>query len=298
MHTVCLSVIAFAIAQTGAGERPSQPPREAHMPHCLISLIDEAQVPAEQQGVLTALDVREGKIVGKGQILAQIDDRQAQIGYRIAVLEFNEAEEQANNEVDIKFYMASEAVAHLDYKEVMDANKQNPGTFTDAEVRRYELQWKKAKAQVEQGTWNKKLAGLARDAKRAEVDAAKMAVEIRQIDSPLDGIVYEVFKHEGEWVQPGEPIVRVVRMDRLRVEGFLRSHEFAPEEINGREVVVTVSLARGQTVELKSRISFVSPLVEPASGEYRVSADVTNVPRGGFWVIRPGLSAEMTIQLR
>jgi multidrug efflux pump subunit AcrA (membrane-fusion protein) len=298
MHTACLSVIAFAIAQTGAGERPAQPPREAHMPHCLISLIDEAQVPAEHEGVLTALNVREGANVRMGQTLAQIDDRQAQIGYQIAVLKFNEAEEQANNEVDIRFYMASEAVAHLDYKEVLDANKRNPGTFTDAEVRRYELQWKKSKAQVEQGTWNKKLAGLARDAKRAEVDAAKMAIDIRQIDSPLDGIVYEVFKHQGEWVRPGEPIVRVVRMDRLRVEGFLRSRDFAPEEINGREVTVTVVLARGQTVQLKSRISFVSPLVEPTSGEYRVSADVTNVPRGGFWLIRPGLTAEMTVNLR
>jgi multidrug efflux pump subunit AcrA (membrane-fusion protein) len=298
MHTACLSIIAFAIAQTGAGERPTQPPREAHMPHCLISLIDEAQVPAEQQGVLTTLNVREGANVRMGQTLAQIDDRQARIGYQIAVLEFNQAEEEANNEVDINFYRASEAVAHLDYDEVVDANKRNPGTFSDAEVRRYELQWKKAKAQVEQGMWNKKLAGLSRDAKRAEVDAAKMAVEIRQIDSPLDGIVYEVFKHQGEWVQPGEPIVRVVRMDRLRVEGFLRSHEFAPEEINGREATVTVKLARGQTIQLKSRISFVSPLVEPTSGEYRVSADITNAPRGGFWVIRPGLSAEMTVHLR
>lgn len=298
MHTACLSIIAFAIAQTGAGERPAQPPREAHMPHCLISLIDEAQVPAEEQGVLTALDVREGANVRTGQPLAQIDDREARIGYQIAVLEFNQADEEANNDVDIRFYMASEAVAHLDYEEVVDANKRNPGTFSPAEVRRYELQWKKAKAQVEQGTWNKKLAGLARDAKRARVDAAKMAVDIRQIDSPLDGIVYEVFKHQGEWVQPGEPIVRVVRMDRLRVEGFLRSHEFAPQEINGREATVTVKLTRGETIQLKSRISFVSPLVEPTSGEYRVSADIANVPRGGFWVISPGLAAEMTISLR
>jgi multidrug efflux pump subunit AcrA (membrane-fusion protein) len=214
------------------------------MPHCLISLIDEAEVPAEERGVLTALNVREGANVRMGQTLAQIDDREPRIGHQIAVLEYNQAEEEANNDVDIRFYKASEAVAHLDYDEVVDANKRNPGTFSDAEVRRYELQWKKAKAQVEQGTWNKKLAGLARDAKRARVDAAKMAIEIRQIDSPLDGIVYEVFKHQGEWVQPGEPIVRVVRMDRLPADpnvwpvaiGGKDPRQFASPEV-GRKAI-------------------------------------------------------------
>jgi hypothetical protein len=48
---------------------------------------------------------------------------------------------------------------------------------------------------------------------------------------------------------------------------------------------------------LKSRIAFVSPLVE-TSGEYRLWADVRNEAPNGFYLIRPGLTAEMTVHLR
>ena len=118
-----------------------------------------------------------------------------------------------------------------------------------------------------------------------------------QVDAPIDGIVVELFKHAGEWVEPGQPVLRMVRMDRLRVEGFLRADKLAPNEVLGKPVTIRVRLVRDKTVELKSRISFVSPLVE-GSGEYRVWADISNQIANGHWLIRPGLLAEMTIDLR
>jgi multidrug efflux pump subunit AcrA (membrane-fusion protein) len=268
------------------------------MPHCLISLIDEAEVPAEQQGVLTALNIREGANVQMGQQLAQIDDRQAQLALTVAEKQLAAAQEQATNEIDIEFYRRAAEVSQAEHQEMLEANRKVRGTHTDGEVRRALLNYKKALAQVDQAVWNRKVEGLTRDVKQAELDAAQLNIDLRSIDSPLDGIVYEVYKHRGEWVQPGEPILRIVRMDVLRVEGFLRAREFSPDEVQGREVTVVVRLSRGQELKLKSRITFVSPLVEPTSGEYRVSADVSNVLRDGFLLIRPGLNAEMTIHLR
>ena len=43
-------------------------------------------------------------------------------------------------------------------------------------------------------------------------------------------------------------------------------------------------------------IVFVNPLIE-ASGAYRVWAEVDNHRHNGRWVLRPGMEAQMTIQL-
>ena len=43
-------------------------------------------------------------------------------------------------------------------------------------------------------------------------------------------------------------------------------------------------------------ITFVNPLVQ-AGGEYRVWAEVVNRQENGEWLLRPGLEAEMTIDV-
>ena len=56
----------------------------------------------------------------------------------------------------------------------------------------------------------------------------------RQIESPIAGVIAERYHNVGEWAQAGEPIYRVVHMDRLRVEGMLNVADLTPEEIASR----------------------------------------------------------------
>jgi multidrug resistance efflux pump len=298
MQALCLSVIAaVAIAQRGAGEGAVERPREAHMPHCLISLIDEALIPAEERGVLMQLNVREGASVRSGEILAQIDDREALVAKEAADLKLASSDEQLANDVQIRYSRKAAEVAKAEHDEAVDANRREPGTYSAGEVRRMRLEWEKSVLQIEQSEVQHKIDSYENHIQRAEVKAAQMGITKREIDSPVDGIVVELYKHRGEWVEPGQPIMRVVRMDTLRVEGFLRSDDFSPEEVLGREVTIVIRLARGRTVKLPSKISFVSPLVE-GSGEYRLWAELKNTAPAGYWLIRPGLMAEMTIHLR
>jgi multidrug efflux pump subunit AcrA (membrane-fusion protein) len=128
-------------------------------------------------------------------------------------------------------------------------------------------------------------------------DAAAEAVNRRQITSPLDGEVVEVKKNAGEWVQAGETVAHVVRLDRLRIQGFLYATEFEHGEIAGRPVSVTVQLARGHQETFSGKVVFVDPLIA-ARGRFRVRAEVTNRQANGQWLLLPGLNAEMTIQLK
>ena len=45
--------------------------------------------------------------------------------------------------------------------------------------------------------------------------AAEIGVERRILRAPFSGVVLKVKKHVGEWVAAGEPIVELIRVDRL-----------------------------------------------------------------------------------
>jgi multidrug efflux pump subunit AcrA (membrane-fusion protein) len=89
-------------------------------------------------------------------------------------------------------------------------------------------------------------------------------------------------------------VLQVIRVDRLRVEGFVSGAEIGPDEIAGRPVTVEVQLAAGRTARFSGKVVFVSPLVQ-AGDKYRVRAEVENRSENGSPLLRPGMSATMTI---
>ena len=132
-------------------------------------------------------------------------------------------------------------------------------------------------------------------AKQVEVEAADNAIERRLIRSPIDGVVVDVAKHEGEWMQPGDTLAHVVRTDKLRVEGYVKIREALPAAVENRPVTVVVELDGGRREQFQGRIAFVKPVVE--SGDYRVFAEVENRRDGGEWLLPAGQTAVMTIHL-
>ena len=140
------------------------------------------------------------------------------------------------------------------------------------------------------------MTSLAADSKQVEVDAAENAIERRTITAPLEGTIVQVFPHQGEWMQPGDPLARVVQTDRLRVEGYVDSSRWNPETVRDRPVTVDVVFADNRTESFPGRIVFTSPLVD-SGGDYRVWAEVENRRIGDStqWLLRAGQSATMTI---
>jgi multidrug resistance efflux pump len=115
----------------------------------------------------------------------------------------------------------------------------------------------------------------------------------RQVKAPISGMVVEVVKHPGEWVQAGETILKMVRLNRLRVKGYLKASQYNASDVMGRGVTVEVTLARGQKVQVPGKIVFVSPLVE--GDEFSVWAEIVNKQDGNHWLLSSGLACDMTI---
>ncbi len=281
----CLSLVSTAQAQRAPGARSHQ------IPHCLVSLINEVQLPAKEGGVIVAINVKPGSVVEKGEVLAEIDSSLAKTQKKVAENQYKAAYEQAHNDVDVRTNEAAVGVAKAEYEEGVEANKKLKNTITDSEMRRRLFTWKRATLQVEQAVQQMRIDAITAVVRGAELAAADLSIERRKVASPLSGTVVEVNRHIGEWAAPGEVVMHVVNLERLRVEGFVKVHEFAPHEIFGKPVTVKV-----QEENFIGKINFVSPVVK-ANQEYRISAEIENKKKLGFWLLRPGVTTSMTINL-
>jgi multidrug resistance efflux pump len=272
-------------------------PGAANIPHCLVSLIEDVDVPAEESGRLVAVQVRDGEMVRRDALLAQIDDRQPQLDKFAAEMNRDAALARASDDIEVKYAEASFDVADAELVQKEQINANSPGSIPVTEIRRLRLTRRRAELQIEKSKLDLRVAKMTADVEQAAVTLAEDNIQRRKILSPIDGMVVELKRHAGEWVNAGDTVVRVVRMDRLRVEGFLSVKDFDPAEIDSKPVTVEVELARGRRERFQGRIVFVNPLV--LSGDkYRVRAEVENRLENNHWLLQPGTAASMSIHLR
>jgi multidrug efflux pump subunit AcrA (membrane-fusion protein) len=296
MRLILVSVLVVSLCVRGASSRADDPAAQCRLSHCLVTLIDEVEVPAQEAGQLLSIDVHEGAAVKAGGLLAQIDDAMVRHQRSVAEAELEAAREKAASDVGVRHARAAAKVAAAEHEQALEANRRQPGTISQAEERRRELSAQTAVLQIEQSELDQRVAALTQRGKTAEVAVADASLARRQIKAPLDGLVVEVAKRPGEWVQPGEMVLRLVRMDRLRVEGYVNGAEFNAEEVDGCPVMIEVPRARGQVERLTGKVTFVNPLAE-ADGTFTIWAEVDNRKQGRQWLLRPGVTVEMTLDL-
>jgi multidrug efflux pump subunit AcrA (membrane-fusion protein) len=270
--------------------------RQVQITHCLVSLMEDVQVPALEAGEIMSLAVLEGDLVSAGQLLAQIDDRQPKLDRLAADLQQKAAVAKAEDDIEVRFSEAAFAVATAELERALAVERRSPGGVTQQEIQKLQLAKHRDELQIERSKLEMLVAQMTADVQRAAVKSADDAIARRRIISPLDGVVVTLFHDKGEWVAAGESVVQVVRIDRLRVEGFLNATEIGPDEVAGRPVLVEVQLAGGRPGRLTGNVVYTSPLVQ-AGNKYRVRAEVENRTENGHAMLRPGLTATMTIQL-
>jgi multidrug resistance efflux pump len=290
-------VLGAIVLRAGAADPAPMPAAKGSpvIEHCLISLIEEVQLPGKEPGVLAVCAGKEGMKIKAGDVLGRIDDIDAKYAKRVKMAELATAKEQATNDVNVRYAIKATEFAKSEYEKAFEATTKVKGSIAQIDLNRFKLAWQKSELQIEQAQMEQKVAKLTTGTKQAEVDAAENNIQRRQIKSPLDGEIISVYKHLGEWVPPGETVFHIVRLDRLRVEGYLNISQYNPAQINGRDVIIDTELV-GQKIRFRGKITFVNPRVE-AGGSYQVWAEVPNREENGEWVLRPGLTATMTINL-
>jgi macrolide-specific efflux system membrane fusion protein len=276
-----LLAIHFSTANTLRGE-------EMHVP-VLLKLEEQIELASSDAGLLQSVSVKEGDLVTAGAVVAQLDEREALLDLKHAQVQLGAARKQAENDVKVRYAKKAHEVAEAELNRALSADKRMTQSVTQTELDQLRLTAEKTALEIEQAQLELELAKQAALLREVDVESAEVVLHKRRVVAPFAGMVAQVMRHGGEWVQPGQTTARLLRLDKVRAEGLV-SAKIADGRWLGRGVVLQVEL-RGKLAEIPGKIVFVSPEVDPVSEQIRLFAEFPNQD----FALRPGQKGELLI---
>lgn len=272
-----------------------------------VTVAEQLEIPALESGTLLECLFREGDVVEEGQKIGQIDDQVARLAAAKAQAEFALATALVESDLKIRFARKSAEVAKAELNRSLDSVARYPKSVSQTELDRLALAAQKAELEIEQAEFDQRQLVLQREIKGRELSAAELMVGRRQITSPLSGTIVLWKKQRGEWVESGTPVVRVLRLDPLRIDTFLpaaqarqlqagQSIRFQPS--SSLKAVPPKAPPQAQTganppSPIEGKISFISPEVDPVGQQVRIWIELPNPELQ----LRPGDRGEVTLEI-
>ncbi|KAA5541132.1 HlyD family efflux transporter periplasmic adaptor subunit [Roseiconus nitratireducens] len=264
--------------------------------NCMVRYINKTKVPAESQGKLTELMVEEGMAIKAGDVIAVVDDKPARLALDVKKAEELEAKLNAQNDVNKRDAVNSERIAAAEAQTYKELHEK--GATPYLEMKKKQLEAERAQLRIELADLNEDTALAVYMGKQAASKMAEYDIEMRTIRAEFDAFVEKRIAQLGEWVQPGSPIVELVQMDRIRVEGFIDAINYAGQVRKGSPVVVTVIVGGTRdnpvTKRFETTIDYVSTELD-LKHRHRIWVSIPNEPVGDGWLIKPGMEASMRI---
>lgn len=258
----------------------------------LLSAVEEADVAAREAGVVTELKVRRGQTVERDQLVAKIDDVDALVAREQRLIEVEISRERADNDVTVRHAQKTLAVAASELKRAQLAVKKYRQSISDGEMDRLRLTVERDTLAVEQSQHELRIAQATLRLKENALKLATLQVARRTVVAPFAGIVADVSQSRGQWVKPGDTVVRLLRIDRVRAEAFVDAR-YADAELLDRTVQLSLGPSAGDNATFQGKIVFVSPEIDPVNAQLLVWAEIDNTDLK----LRPGQRATLTVDL-
>ena len=224
------------------------------------------------------------------QILREMAEKKAQNGFKIRSAERaasaakNEmaratkarrqfSDSVSQSEIDglrLAYEKALMDTAQADFERQMDAlSAKSEGRATAL----HKLKIDQAGIRLRQATIQKDVTGMQTNLKKNQLSLAQLAIENHKVSSPIDGVVIQRYQQIGQWVSKGTPIARVVRLSRLRAEGYMPTS--VATKLRDR-LNVGLVVKGDESEPLNGTVTFVSPIINPVDGQMRVLIEFDN----------------------
>ena len=272
---------------------------ELRAENCMVKLIQNVRVPAEVEGRITEMKVTEGAYVQAGDLLAIIDDTQSQLTLEFKKAEEREAELNAMNDVNYRDAVNSERSANAEAEAYKELRREGATPYWEMEKKILEAE--KAKLRIELAKTQQDIAKEQFKAKRAERQMAEHELTRRKVLAPFNGFVESRIAQLGEWVQAGSPVLQLVKLEKLRIEGDIDALRYPGQVSLGTPVKVWIyanadrnQADPAQAIKLDAKIGFVSSEID-LNNRYRIWVEIDNEQRGNDWLVKPGMEADITV---
>ncbi|MFK7819257.1 MAG: HlyD family secretion protein [Planctomycetaceae bacterium] len=120
---------------------------------------------------------------------------------------------------------------------------------------------------------NQATAKITKEVKDRTLELAELRQQKRRVVSPINGEVAEILRNKGEWVEPGTPIARVIRLDRLRVEGYVKALPRVRQLVGSK---VQITSAQDGSLRLIGTVTYVGAEVNSVNNEVQIHVEFDN----------------------
>lgn len=258
---------------------------------CPVFAIESVELPSQEPGVIATLSVVENDMVVANQVIAKLDAKVAELEKSVAGLQSQVATAEANDESEIRLAEAfrDEASLQVDIYEEMTSK----GNSSDYDLRQKQLALAQTKVRITQAQASKQQKDLRAKLAQASVVLGQQKADRLTLKSPIAGTVVRIDHRPGEWVQAGTTIVKIIRLDELRVDCFVDINQIDPSSLVSQAVWVTAKRGNSET-RFVGKITSFDPDIS-SLGSVRVHAVVQNQKDADQWRLLPGMTVQMQI---
>ena len=255
-------------------------------------------VSSKVMGNIVVMNVREGDTVRAGQIIVEIDGREARIQTQksgAGLVEMNGALDEVDR--SIKAAESSQTAAEANrqlatstfhrYQQLLARQSISPQEFDEVRAK-YEVANAQAEsaARMVQSLQAKRRQALARiDQAKADVAGSQLSSGYARIAAPINGIVVSRQADVGYMASPGAPLLTIESGSDYRLEAAVQESQI--NKIHLRDQVRVQIDALGQQ-DLAGIVVEIVPASDPASRTYLVKISIAP-PGGNQLLIRSGL---------
>lgn len=270
---------APAVPAAAATAKPAPPSsrerRDALELLSVLSVEREVDMAAGRDGVVVEVVKDAGSRVAKGDVLARLDDRALLAQRDRARADLEVARNNVKyNEAELKARQAG-----LRRQQEL----RTLGLSSDADLE--EAQFKAKGAEYDLESWRAVVERNQATVRELELELDKM-----QLRAPFSGVVAQRFLRVGQNVAKDQKCFRLSQLAPLLVR--FQVPENSPQRPHVGDTV-SLSLASDSQRVYSARIQKVSPIVDPASGSYDVSAQLTG---SNLAELRPGMAVHVLWQ--
>jgi membrane fusion protein, multidrug efflux system len=264
---------------TDAGIRPvaspaadSGPLPAAHDVLSVLSVEHQVDISTERDGVVVSIAQDEGSAVKKGDVLGQLDDRTLQI----ELIKARDDLQVAQNNVKYKQAEVKAKAAALARQQQL----RDSGLSSQADLEQAEFEAKGA--EFDMHGWE-----ATAESSQAEIHRLEIELDQTRIRAPFAGAVVVRYVREGQEVAKGDKCFRVSQLSPLEVQ-FQIPESAAQRPARGAPVGLV--LVSDPTHSIGARVMKISPVIDPASDSYSVTAELTGK---GLSDLRPGMAVRV-----
>jgi len=266
---------APAAADSAATQPDPAPPVRSADTHELLSVLSvehQLDLATERDGVVVSVTRDEGSEVKKGDVLAQLDDRTLQIQLAKA----RDDLQVALNNVKYKQSEVKAKAAALERQQKLNA----AGLSSQADLEQADFEAKGTEFDLH--SWEANAEGSQEEIKRLEIE-----LDQTRLRAPFTGAVVARYVREGQQVARGDKCFRVSQLAPLQVQFQVPE---SAERRPSRGSKVALALVSDPNRPLSATVVKISPVVDPASDSYSVTAELS--PKGTA-DLRPGMAVQV-----